>query len=184
MNTRTLKAACFAAVAILGLAAISTQAQAGTDAGAKTSASEPNASSALPPVAFFSKQEVDANFEHHKGPDESLYDSDYGPQNYKIKTSHREKPTRAEVHMTYTDVVYVVKGSATLVTGGKLVDIITPANYPDGRPFSKDEVWGRSISGGETRHVSAGDVIVIPNGVPHWFSEIGAPFWFFNVKVK
>ncbi len=178
----TLKSGFMAIAGMLALA-IAIPAPAGTGE-AKPAANPAPPSASLPPVVYFSKQEVDANFEHHKGKDESLYDSDYGTQNFKIKTSHREKPTRAEVHLTYTDVVYVVKGSATVITGGKLVDIITPATYPDGRPFSKDEIWGRSIEGGESRHVSEGDVIVIPNGVPHWFSEIGAPFWFYNVKVK
>jgi mannose-6-phosphate isomerase-like protein (cupin superfamily) len=171
--------------AIVGMLALAMALPAPAGTGGTKSATSPAPPYApLPAVVYFSRQEVDANFEHHKGKDESLYDSDYGTQNFKIKTSHREKPTRAEVHLTYTDVVYVVKGSATLITGGKLVDIITPATYPDGRPFSQDEIWGRSIEGGESRHVSEGDVIVIPNGVPHWFSEIGAPFWFYNVKVK
>jgi len=116
--------------------------------------------------------------------DETLYAPDYGEHNYSVKTSRREKPLAAELHMTYTDVLYVVKGSATLITGGKLVDDITPATYPNGKPFSKDEKWGRSISGGESRHLSAGDVVIIPNGVPHWFSQIDSSFWFFNVKVR
>jgi cupin superfamily acireductone dioxygenase involved in methionine salvage len=27
-----------------------------------------------------------------------------------------------------------------------------------------------------------GDVVIIPNGLPHWFTDIEAPFWFYNVK--
>ena len=158
--------------------------QAGRDAASSPAASA--STSSMPAnVIYIPRRDVDANFEHHKGMDESIYDSDYGAKNFKVKTSHRDQPARAEVHMTYTDVVYVVKGSATLVTGGKLVDIITPATYPNGKPFSKDEIWGRSIAGGTSRVVTAGDVIIVPNGVPHWFSKINAPpFWFFNVKVK
>jgi len=54
--------------------------------------------------------------------------------------------------------------------------------YPNGKPFSKDGKWGSSIVGGESRHLSAGGVIsIIPNGVPHWFSQIDSSFWFFNV---
>jgi mannose-6-phosphate isomerase-like protein (cupin superfamily) len=177
-----LKFASIAVIAVLGLA-IGTGGQVGTDA-SKSSEGDSSASSPARSVVYFPKEEVDANFQHHKGMDETLYAPDYGEHNYSVKTSRREKPLAAELHMTYTDVLYVVKGSATLITGGKLVDDITPATYPNGKPFSKDEKWGRSISGGESRHLSAGDVVIIPNGVPHWFSQIDSSFWFFNVKVR
>jgi hypothetical protein len=134
-------------------------------------------------LIYFSKQEVEANFAHHKGMDETLYAPDYGSRNFDVKTSQRLKTMAAEVHMTYTDIVYVVKGSAMLITGGKLVDDITPATYPNGKPFTETKM-ARRMEGGESRRISAGDVVVIPNGLTHWFTQVEGPFWFFNVKAR
>ncbi len=33
-------------------------------------------------------------------------------------------------------------------------------------------VSGTAIRGGVTHHLTAGDMIVIPAGTPHWFSEV------------
>jgi quercetin dioxygenase-like cupin family protein len=115
--------------------------------------------------------------------DDTIYAPDYGSHNFKVKTSKRTKTIAAEVHTQWTDVIYVVKGSATLVTGGQLKDDITPRTFPDGTPFNESKM-ARSIVGGHPRRVSQGDVIVIPNNVPHWFKDIDGPFWFFNVKTR
>ena len=52
-----------------------------------------------------------------------------------------------------TDVMYIVEGSATFVTGGTVVDCKTT---------EPNEIRGASISGDQTHRVSKGDVIVIP----------------------
>ena len=41
---------------------------------------------------------------------------------YKVHASRRVEPGQAEIHTLDTDVIYVVEGSATLVTGGKAID--------------------------------------------------------------
>jgi uncharacterized protein GlcG (DUF336 family)/mannose-6-phosphate isomerase-like protein (cupin superfamily) len=92
---------------------------------------------------------------------------------YKIHASRRTEPGLAEVHADETDVVYVLEGSATLVTGGTVVG---PKNV------SADEVRGSGISGGESRKLGKGDVVVIPQGTPHWFKEVDGPFLYFVVK--
>jgi glc operon protein GlcG len=45
-----------------------------------------------------------------------------------VHTSRREAPGMAEIHTLDTDIVYVLEGSATLVTGGMAVatKTITP----------------------------------------------------------
>jgi glc operon protein GlcG len=93
---------------------------------------------------------------------------------YKIHASRREAPGMAEVHVVDTDIVYVLDGTATIVTGGTVVD---------GKTTATDEIRGRSIQGGETRRLVKGDVVVVPNGVPHWFKEVQAPFLYYVVKV-
>ena len=40
---------------------------------------------------------------------------------YMVHASRREKPGMAEVHTMDADIVYVLDGTATLVTGGKPV---------------------------------------------------------------
>jgi glc operon protein GlcG len=94
---------------------------------------------------------------------------------YKIHASRREAPGVAEIHTRDTDIAYVIQGSATLVTGGTAVDL---------KPTAPEELRGAAITGGETRKLVPGDVVVIPNGVPHWFKEVQAPFLYYVVKVR
>ena len=95
-------------------------------------------------------------------------------EGYKIHASRRERPGQAEVHVRDTDIIYVLDGSATIVTGGTVVESQTVA---------QDEVRGRLIEGGETRRLAKGDVFVVPNGVPHWFKAVQPPLLYYVVKV-
>jgi mannose-6-phosphate isomerase-like protein (cupin superfamily) len=76
-------------------------------------------------------------------------------------------PGDAIAHETRTtEIYYMLKGSGTLVTGGKIVDLKPP---PAGRnPGPR----GDKIEGGVTRRVSPGDIIVIPGRTPHWWSSL------------
>jgi len=94
---------------------------------------------------------------------------------YKIHASRREGPGIAEIHTRDTDIAYILQGSATLVTGGTV---------RDAKEIGPEEIRGPTIQGGETRRVVVGDVVVIPNGVPHWFKEVEAPFLYYVVKVR
>jgi glc operon protein GlcG len=156
-------------------APVATQTDAATRAGGDA------ATGAASSVHYYSKEQVEASFEQTGGGD-TLYDGENGTRNYKIATSVRRRPGVAEVHMNLTDVCYILKGSATLLYGGKMTDLID-SHFPDGRPYPKDELRGHNIVGGETRHLAAGDVIIIPNGVPHQFSQVDPPFWYYVVKV-
>src|SRR5256885_14618772 len=44
---------------------------------------------------------------------------------YKVHASHRDAAGKAEVHLDETDILYVLSGSATMVTGGSVVDPVT-----------------------------------------------------------
>jgi len=92
---------------------------------------------------------------------------------YKIHASRRERPGMAEVHERDTDIIHVLEGSATFVTGGTVVDAATTG---------PGEIRGREINGGETRQIVPGDVIVVPAGVPHWFKAVNGPFLYYVVK--
>jgi len=92
---------------------------------------------------------------------------------YKVHASHRDGPGKSEVHEHETDIIYVLEGTATFVTGGKVVD---------GQMISPGEIRGASIEGGETRKLVKGDLVIVPQGVPHWFKDLKAPFNYYVVK--
>jgi glc operon protein GlcG len=92
---------------------------------------------------------------------------------YKVHASRRAEPGQAEIHALDTDVIYVVEGSATLVTGGKAVDAKT---------IAPNEIRGSRIEGGEVHQITKGDAIVIPNGVPHQFTLVSGELHYFVCK--
>ena len=87
---------------------------------------------------------------------------------------HRTGPGLVELHEKQTDVFYVVDGDATFVTGGKMLGSIET---------SPGQRIGTEIQGGEAHHLTKGDVMVIPAGIPHWFKEVPHSFTYFVVKV-
>ena len=95
--------------------------------------------------------------------------------NYKILAGHRSGPGTVEIHEKDTDIFYIVDGTATFITGGKATEVTQRA---------PGEFGAKEIVGGDTRHLAKGDVIIIPNGVPHWFTETSTPFLYFVVKVS
>ena len=91
-----------------------------------------------------------------------------------VSGSHRDKPGQVEVHDHEMDVLYVVDGTATFVTGGKMV----------GGKNSRPGQWlGTDITGGTAQKLVKGDVIVVPAGTPHWFKEVTTPISYYVVKV-
>ena len=128
------------------------------------------ASGDAPAVSYFEKSNVDAAFA--KG--SILFDGSDG-RNYMVHASRREQPGQAEVHTKDADIIYVLQGNATFITGGEAVD---------GKTTAPDEIRGTSIKGGETRKISKGDVIIVPRAVPHQFLEVTNPFLYYVVKVR
>jgi glc operon protein GlcG len=138
------------------------------DAAAQAFTAAP-ATAAMPmaaPVAALASAEVTAAFAAGR----PLLETEH----FKIHASRREAPGMAEVHTRDTDIVHVLSGAATLVTGGTVVA---------GAATAMDEVRGTAIDGGDTRRLVTGDVVVVPNGVPHWFREVDGPFLYYVVKV-
>jgi quercetin dioxygenase-like cupin family protein len=69
----------------------------------------------------------------------------------------------ASVHFKDAELFYVVEGTGTLVTGGKL---------KDERPTNADNLTGSGIDGGTRRRLAKGDYVMVPENTPHWFGEI------------
>ena len=120
------------------------------------------------PVTFFDGAQVRAAFD--KGA--VLFNQG---ESYMVHASRRDKPGMAEIHTMDADIVYVLDGTATLVTGGTAIDAKTT---------EPDELRGSSISGGESHELKKGDVIIVPAGVPHWFKEVSNPFLYYVVKAR
>ena len=96
-------------------------------------------------------------------------------KNYKVDASHRDEPGVVEVHTRDTDIIYMLEGTATLVTGGATVDA---------QMIEPEEIRAKESRGGDSRVVTKGDVVVIPNGTPHWFKEVKGPINYYVVKVR
>jgi mannose-6-phosphate isomerase-like protein (cupin superfamily) len=77
--------------------------------------------------------------------------------------ANRREAGEAEFHAKTNHVFIIVEGEATFVTGGTMVD--AKQTSPDERRASK-------IEGGQTHHLSKGDVITIPAKTPHWWKEV------------
>ncbi|HLQ76043.1 MAG TPA: cupin domain-containing protein [Terriglobia bacterium] len=81
---------------------------------------------------------------------------------YNVTMEHRVMAAAAAIHDKEAELFYVIDGSGTLVTGGKLVDATR----------NGDNQNGPSIEGGATRKVTKGDFVLVQEGQPHWFSAI------------
>lgn len=86
------------------------------------------------------------------------------------------------IHSEITEVYSVLEGSGTLVTGGRLIDPQPRANTEERRRVSGPGWTGTGMEGAVTRRVAAGDIIVIPAGTPHYFSEIAEPITYTVVR--
>jgi mannose-6-phosphate isomerase-like protein (cupin superfamily) len=69
----------------------------------------------------------------------------------------------ATTHDKDAELFYVVEGSGTVVTGGQL---------QNERRTNADNAAGTGIDGGTSRRIGAGDVILVPEKTPHWFTQI------------
>jgi mannose-6-phosphate isomerase-like protein (cupin superfamily) len=80
-----------------------------------------------------------------------------------VNLEYRAAVGPAAVHETEAELFFVIDGSGTLVTGGKLAGE-TRTNAAN--------LSGTAIDGGASKPVAKGDFFIVPEGVPHWFSKI------------
>ena len=98
-----------------------------------------------------------------------------GPFN--VNVEHRlGSPAAAQagsIHEKDAELFYMIDGTATLVTGGKLID-----GAKDG-----DNWRGKGIEGGKSQKMSKGDFMMVPAGVPHWFTDINGQITEFSLHL-
>jgi mannose-6-phosphate isomerase-like protein (cupin superfamily) len=83
-----------------------------------------------------------------------------------IVLAQRRTAGEVEVHEKTNHVFIIVEGEATFVTGGTPVDV---------KQTAPDQRRAPSVQGGQTYHLTKGDVITIPAKTPHWFKEVTTP---------
>jgi mannose-6-phosphate isomerase-like protein (cupin superfamily) len=99
--------------------------------------------------------------------------ADFG--DHLLEISHREVDGKVELHKVKADVMVIQTGTATLVTGGEVIDP---------KDTGPNEIQGSGIKGGVKHEVGPGDVIEIPAGVPHqFFVAPGTQITYLVVKV-
>lgn len=99
---------------------------------------------------------------------------DYGT--HAIKISERTVSGGAEIHAHFDDIMFVTGGTATLITGGEVMDA---------RLGNNGETTGSGIHNGQSHSIAEGDVIHIPAGTPHQvLVKAGSLYTAIVIKVK
>jgi hypothetical protein len=96
---------------------------------------------------------------------------DYNVGVYVVNRPKIAKPPAIYHETRVTEVYYMLEGAGTLVTGGNVVGPVV-REAPGTTILSMlNNMRGTAITGGVTRRLSKGDLVVIPGWVPHWWSE-------------
>jgi mannose-6-phosphate isomerase-like protein (cupin superfamily) len=93
---------------------------------------------------------------------------------YSANLEYRTSVGPAAVHEREAEMFYVLDGSATLITGGKL------ANE---KRTNAENLTGTGIEGGKSQAVAKGDVVIVPENTPHWFSAINGTIVLMSLHV-
>jgi mannose-6-phosphate isomerase-like protein (cupin superfamily) len=77
---------------------------------------------------------------------------------YHANLEYRAAAAPAALHERDAEMMYVIEGMGTIITGGKLVDE---------KRTNAANLSGSSIAGGNSRPLSKGDFLIIPENTPH-----------------
>jgi len=92
---------------------------------------------------------------------------------YTTNLEYRAAVGPASVHEKEAELFYVIDGSGSLTTGGKLV----------GETRNGENLSGTAITGGSSRAVAKGDFFIVPEGTPHWFDKINGTLVLMSLHV-
>jgi quercetin dioxygenase-like cupin family protein len=127
--------------------------------------------SPVPPKLFASAAEVDAALAKakaaHKGDNTNTAEVLVSVGPYPVALEYRTGTTAPSVHKDRAELIYVMDGGCTLVTGGKLV------NAKEG---TGGNMSGTAIEGGTPRKVAKGDYVMVPPDTPHWYTQVQGRF--------
>ena len=91
----------------------------------------------------------------------------------RVGVVHRStQEPRALMHDELTEIYQIIEGSGTLVTGGATTDCAPVADPPNLGPTKS---YFCTMTAGVSQKVKAKDVIIVPAGTPHKFSQLDGP---------
>ena len=140
-------------------------------------------------ATYVTSEEMQATLK--KAPPDSATDQqvrvvDVGKVNVGVGVVYRSaKAAQSAVeHDNLTEVYEILEGTGTLMTGGEIVTADgKPATTHDSKGPSGPSLRGTALRGGESKHVGPGDIIVIPAGVGHIFTQINGTIKYAVVRV-
>jgi mannose-6-phosphate isomerase-like protein (cupin superfamily) len=123
-----------------------------------------------PGLIHFSSQQMDSAFS--KG---AVVYNGTPERSYQVHAARKNSTGEAEVHEHDTDIFHILEGAATLVTGGTVLEAQSTA---------QGETRGTSLRDGTSTPLAKGDVVIIPNGLPHWLTDVQGTLLYYVVKVR
>ena len=125
------------------------------------------------PVTYTSIAEIEATLDEQGeagGGGASVNISDPGEFAPEVMVRRRftTQANNASVHPERDEIYQVIAGGGTFMTGGTVAD-------------PNDRTAG--IRGGVERRIRAGDVVVIPAGTLHWFSQIDGSVTYMIIRL-
>ena len=92
--------------------------------------------------------------------------------------ANRREAGAVEYHEPTNHIFIIVEGEGTMITGGTMVGA---------KRTNAEQMTATSIDGGETFHLTKGDVITIPAKTPHWWKELSTKniaYYAVNIESK
>jgi mannose-6-phosphate isomerase-like protein (cupin superfamily) len=127
------------------------------------------------PATYISKEDHEAVLQEQIAKnivDRPIKASDVIGGKASVARLRRVKPeASALIHDYVTETYYIMSGSGTFVTGGSLGG----AKPTDLSNVNAGMSQTGARIGGEARRVKPGDIIIVPAGTPHSFSELDGP---------
>jgi mannose-6-phosphate isomerase-like protein (cupin superfamily) len=93
---------------------------------------------------------------------------------YTAALEYRTAMAPAALHEADAELMYVIDGSGTIVTGGKLTDP---------KRVNASNLSGANIEGGTSQTMNKGDFLVVPQNTPHQITPNGAPIILMTMKM-
>jgi mannose-6-phosphate isomerase-like protein (cupin superfamily) len=144
-----------------------------------------------PPVVGITKAEIEAVLQYKgtegAGVDRQIKVADLGAYKLGVGILYRGPtkpgaPIAAISHSQVTEAFYIVSGSGTMVTG---MSVVNDRPFPPETEFVRLAVGpssGGVFKGGDRRPIAAGDVVIVPAGVPHGFDDITDHLTYLSIR--
>jgi uncharacterized RmlC-like cupin family protein len=145
----------------------------------------------LPPVVGITKAEIETVLQHKgtegAGVDRQIKVADLGAYKLGVGVLYRGPtkpgaPVAAISHSQVTEAFYIISGSGTLVTG---TAVENDRPFPPETEFVRLAVGpssGGVFKGGDRRPIAAGDVVIVPAGMPHGFDDISDHLTYLSIR--